>query len=164
MVQTALSKLPKDLISILGEVDRYTFGTPESFRKRILAATGGMIEILPAVLESALNGGHKDLRGCSVIRLVHRTARTYLDVKGGWEELVGNRFYPGLPHELWIHARREMIKANLKFLARKIKETNQFDVERLEYAFRYPDTEITSAESDSLRLEDELRNSLSYLS
>lgn len=89
-----------------------------TIKKRILAATGGLIEAIPGTLE----GLHRTLKeakpqACSVLRVIHRTVQTCLDEKGGREELTFSRFYPALPDELWMRTCVAIIGANVNLVA-----------------------------------------------
>lgn len=102
--------------------------TSANLKKRILAATGGLIEALPGRARWSMDGEELD---CIVIRLVHRSVKTYLDTKG-WEELLGAQYDPVLPHEYWMHACVWIIKAT-HWLIPTTRSNDKRD-----YRFDYP--------------------------
>lgn len=75
-----------------------------SFSRRLMAATGGIVEV------SKVQGRFaKTTFDCELPRLIHRTANTYLEL-GGWKELLGDMFAPDLGHKTWIQICAEAIR------------------------------------------------------
>ncbi|KIW56137.1 hypothetical protein PV05_04819 [Exophiala xenobiotica] len=67
-----------------------------NFRKRLFATSGGTVEAYPARL------GYMDQEFLgNVVRLIHRTVRTYLENEG-WRELLGDSIHSGLGDEIWL--------------------------------------------------------------
>jgi hypothetical protein len=96
-LREAVDLLPRNLVlfqsSILGSFDKSSM-PHNAFKKAVLAATGGTVEIyIPC--EPLLE------KPTSSIRLSHRTVKSYLDLRG-WQELLGHNFSPGLGHSLWL--------------------------------------------------------------
>jgi hypothetical protein len=96
-LREAVDLLPRNLVpfqsSILSSFDKSSM-PDNAFKKAVLAATGGTIEIyIPC--KPSLEGP------TSLIRLSHRTVKSYLDLRG-WQELLGHNFSPGLGHSLWL--------------------------------------------------------------
>ena len=91
----AVSLLPRDLApfrnSILNSFETHTM-TGNTFKTAVLAATGGTIETYTSWSPNASS---------PLIRLSHRTVKSYLDIRG-WRELLQDEFFPGLGHELWL--------------------------------------------------------------
>lgn len=143
LLQFILAHVPKDLDQIIGESDVPTNESTKIFIKRALAATHGLIEALPAILMT------KELHeNCHVVRLIHRTVETYLDSKGGWEQLTENCFYHALPHELWLHASSAIIKLNQALIVKIDREQGKL-IKRLQY----PYIRIVNDETDKERSE-----------
>ncbi len=97
MLREAVDLLPRNLVpfqdSILSSSDK-SFMTDRAFQKAVLAATGGTIETqiqYDFILEKSV----------FLIRLSHRTVKSYLDLRG-WQELLGDNFSQGLGHALWL--------------------------------------------------------------
>lgn len=67
-----------------------------TFSKRLLAVTGGTVEILEARATFCRN-----TFSCSLPRLIHRTVNTYLELNG-WREILGDIFHPALGPETWL--------------------------------------------------------------
>ncbi|KAJ9500522.1 hypothetical protein H2202_003738 [Exophiala xenobiotica] len=67
-----------------------------NFRKRLFATSGGTVEVYPARLEYMMEEFHGH-----VVRLIHRTVKTYLEHEG-WRELFGDSFHSGLGDEIWL--------------------------------------------------------------
>jgi hypothetical protein len=67
-----------------------------NFRNRLFATSGGTIEVYPARLRYMEQHflGH-------VVRLIHRTVKTYLEHEG-WRELLGDSFHSVLGDEIWL--------------------------------------------------------------
>ncbi|KAK5049958.1 hypothetical protein LTR84_004077 [Exophiala bonariae] len=87
--------------------DHWMLKSPEtndkSFSKRLLALTGGIVEDLPA--QGRFMGMKFD---CSLPRLIHRTADTFLEANG-WKLLLGDEFALELGHEIWLRICAEAI-------------------------------------------------------
>jgi len=96
-LREAVDLLPRDLVpfqsSILSSFDKSSM-PDNAFKKAVLAATGGTIEIYTPF-------EHLIEKPTSLIRLSHKTVKSYLDLRG-WQELLGHNFYPGLGHSLWL--------------------------------------------------------------
>ncbi|KFZ23237.1 hypothetical protein V502_02285 [Pseudogymnoascus sp. VKM F-4520 (FW-2644)] len=94
MLREAVDLLPRNLVpfqtSILSSFDKDSMND-HAFQRAVLAATGGTIEIFNPIPKSSK----------SLIRLSHRTVKSYLDLRG-WQKLLGDNFYHGLGHYLWL--------------------------------------------------------------
>lgn len=161
-----ISKLPPCMDDVIGPTNVTGFETPASFKRRVLAATGGLTETLPGVAVNLVQRPLKDdhpfpyysremeewfaqAPQCTILRLVHRTVKAYLDSKGGWDELTGGRFYTSLPHEIWMRAGIMTIKANTTVI------TNATRMERRDRRmfFSYPALAVKENSSNSDDLE-----------
>ena len=112
-LREAVDLLPRDLVpfqnSILSSSDKTSL-TDHAFHRIVFAANGGTIEtyidgiIFTAdggTIETCIVDGFGRRRPRSLIRLSHRTVKSYLDLRG-WQELLGDNFSPGLGHMLWL--------------------------------------------------------------
>jgi hypothetical protein len=114
-----------------------------NLKKRILAATGGLIEALPGLARWSMDD--QELQ-CFVVRLIHRSVKNYLDAKG-WEELSGARYHPALPHEYWLQACVRIVKA-----AHSLISTAQPDDEPYS-RFWYPTIQLCDSKGTSRAIE-----------
>ncbi|KIW33020.1 uncharacterized protein PV07_04523 [Cladophialophora immunda] len=73
-----------------------TEGSEDEFPKRLLAVTGGIVEVFMAGVEF----GFLRIIPSKVPRLIHRTAQTYLE-RGGWREILGDIYNPALGSKTW---------------------------------------------------------------
>lgn len=81
----------------------------DSFKRRVLASTGGLVEIYHE--KKGLGAAH----GLSNVELVHRTVRTFLD-KRGWAELSVSSFIPDSEDGLWLHSCAVVIEQHTEYV------------------------------------------------
>ncbi|KEF54771.1 uncharacterized protein A1O9_09213 [Exophiala aquamarina CBS 119918] len=93
-----------------------------SFSMRLLAVTGGIVEVFKAQAEF-----DDIIFDCELPRLIHRTANTYLEL-GGWKELVGDMSTPDLGHKIWMQICAEAIRQDGSKLALRFASADAISI------------------------------------
>jgi hypothetical protein len=122
MLAQALCHVPSSWIESTSDVTSHFLERDNSsFSRRLLAHTGGIVEVFEARGEFA--GTTFD---CNLPRLIHRTVDTYLEL-GGWKELLGDTFTPELGHQIWIQICAEAITQDGSNLALRFHEHDRLN-------------------------------------
>jgi hypothetical protein len=131
MLAKALCYVPSSWAMSTSDATNHLLESDDSsFSRRLLASTGGIVEVFEA--QGKFAGTKFD---CNLPRLIHRTADTYLELSG-WKELLGDMFTPELGHEVWIQLCAEAITRDASNLAVRFPSNEESQFERFRFMYR----------------------------
>jgi hypothetical protein len=117
-LQEMMKTLPRDAMGRFGSVTAPYREDVEKFIKRVLAAAGGLVEVVPAGAWII----RRDLPSkCFIVCLAHRTVKTYLETEGGWAVLTTDGSREAVSETLWMYACTAMIGANMKYITKALR-------------------------------------------
>nr|KAK5448552.1 hypothetical protein LTR18_001640 [Exophiala xenobiotica] len=138
MLQEAIGLFAKHAGLYGRNATHYANESSNNFRKRLFATSGGTVEVYPARLRYMKRQfpGH-------VVRLIHRTVKTYLEHEGR-RELLGDSFHSGLGDETW-----------LQVCGLRVTESSDIDVQYDNPGYRYYEFGLDSIDTSSTAEEVE---------